>query len=606
MFKDEQQWQQRIERLDIDTDMRPAFRQALRERMLAEFAHENETTPSRPIRPGWFSWRHIMKSPLTKLTTAALIVVGLMIILLGDGTSGVALAEMLEKLARIQSYSFTQDWTIEQEGGSTQVIQSKIYISEESGMRSDTMIGGGVIAHTYFPPQGRDMIQVLPTSKMYIKSRMSETQITEIRQRSDPRYWLAELEDYHTVDLGRKTEDGRDLIGVEIDDPAYLAFLFEQAKAQLWVDAETQLPVRLEIEATSANGGIKNHMLATDFDWHTPLALQIFEPNIPSDYTLKASVDISDTQANALRGLKAYATVTGGQYPSSLDLMTGVRELVMTMQFKRSLDPDAEEPQDPAMPFTSDEMGQIMTFRSTCTFFGKLKKEQSEVAYYGEKIQADLPDMVLLRWLQSDGQFRVVFGDLHVEMLAPAVLEELEQEEAFRAVLAGPRGPLPFQSQGDCTGKRQVDQWQVKDDHAEVTSVVEFLTWPEKEDLTLQLPYKKAVMTSIAAGNESLAFESLGAGAFRVHLAAHKPAEISYTWTIALSDLKFEKGHYRAQLQATMPVHSYELKVAIDPNGPWVHFKDVTKYEWTSFSSENQDALNRFFGSCSVAIRSQE
>jgi hypothetical protein len=214
--------------------------------------------------------------------------------------------------------------------------------------------------------------------------------------------------------------------------------------------------------------------------------------------------------------------------------------------------------------------------------------------------------MVLLRWLESDGQYRVVYGDLHVEILAPAALEALEQEEAFRAVLAGPRGPSPLQGQGDCTGKRQVDQWQVKDEHAEVTSVVAFLTWPETGDLTLQLPYKEAVMVSVAAGNDVLVFDSLGAGAFRVRLSTHEPAEISYTWTIALNDLKFEKGHYRAQLQATMPVQSYKLRVAIDPDGPWVQFKDATQSGWTSFSSGKQEALTRFFGSCSLAIRAKE
>lgn len=604
MFRDEQEWQQQIERLDIDMDMRPAFRQALHDRMLAEF--ENETIPSRSIGPGWFSWRTIMKSPLTKLSTAAVLAVALTIIFMGEGKSGMVLAEMLEKLARIQSYSFTQEWTIEQEAGSIQVIQSKTYISEDAGMRSDTMMGGSAIAHTYVPPQGHDIIQVLPSNKMYMKSKMSQAQMTEMQRRSDPRHWLAELDDYHTVDLGHKTEDGRALMGFEIDDPAYLAFLFERARAELWVDAETQLPVRLEIEATSADGGIKNHIVATDFDWNAELAPQVFEPNIPADYTLKANVDLSDSEANALRGLEAFATVTGGQYPSSLDLMTGVRELVMTMQFRRSLDPGAEEPEDPAIPFTSDEMAQIMSFRTTCTFFGKLKKEQSEVAYYGEKVQLSHPDKVLLRWLQSDGQFRVVFGDLRVEVLAPAVLKELEQEKAFQDVLAGPRGPLPLQSQGDSTGKRQVDQWQVKGDHAEVTSVVEFLTWPETGDLSLQLPYKNAVMLSVAAGTESLASESLGAGAFRIRLGTRKPAEMSYVWTIDLDDLKFEKGHYRAQLQTTLPVYAYKLKVAIDPNGPWVHFKDANKHGWTSFSSENPDALERFFGSCSVGIRAKQ
>jgi hypothetical protein len=113
-------------------------------------------------------------------------------------------------------------------------------------------------------------------------------------------------------------------------------------------------------------------------------------------------------------------------------------------------------------------------------------------------------------------------------------------------------------------------------------------------------------MRSVTVANKPLASESLGDGAYRIRLDANRPAKINYTWTVALNDLKFEKGHYRIPLQTTMPVQSYAVKVAIDPNGPWMHFKKETKYAWTSFASVKQEEVKRFFGSCSVGIRAKK
>ena len=606
MCKDERQFKTLIEQLDIDTMPSPAFKQALRTRMLAEF--ENEALPSQSQETWRLSWRSIMKSPLARLTTAAVIGVAVVIAFLGEGKSGVVVARMLEKLAGIQSYAYESEWTIEQEGGSAQVIRSKVYISQDHGQRSDTYLGDQILTHTYTPIQGNQIIQVFPGSKKYMKLTLTEAQILEMRQRSDPRTWLADLREFHTEDLGSKVEDGREIIGIEIDDPVYLAFLFEQAKGQVRVDVGTQLPVRMVVEATSAQGGIKNHILATNFDWNTPLDRSIFEPNIPEDYTLNVDASLSDSEENALQGLRSYASVTGGLYPSSLDLMTAMREMVMTLLHKRSLDPYAEEPTDPTIPYNSAEMQQLVALRATCSFFGNLKKDQTEVVYYGEKIQAHHADKVLLRWLQADGQYRVIFGDLHVEVLSPVVLEDLEQDEDFRSLLDAPRRRPQIEAPGNCKGESQVDRYYVSGDQAQVTSVIEQPTWSPDEGLLLRLPYKEAVLTSVVAGERQWPFEKIAPQTYRIIDLAPQWPQVTYTWTVAIADLEFDPkmGGYRAILDSGVPVRSLQLKVAIDPEGSWDLTHAPGKSEFTPFSSGKKEVTQFRFGRCSLTIKPRE
>ncbi|MFC1763121.1 hypothetical protein ACFL6U_13695 [Planctomycetota bacterium] len=604
MGKDERQFSQLIERLDIDTKARPAFKQALRERMLAEF--EQETTPARLKQTRRISWRTIMKSPLVKLSTAAVIGIVLMIVMLGEHPSGIALGEMLEKLKQIQVFTYDHEWTIEQEGGSVQVITSKVYFSEFYGHRSDTYLGDQILAQTFTPPTGNQITQLFPSSKKVMKAIMTEKQIKEMRQKSDPRWWLTDLEDFHTVDLGRKREDGRELIGIKIDDPAYLAFMFEEAQGELWVDAQTQLPVRLEVNATSAHGGIKNRMVASGFNWEWPLDAEIFEPNIPEDYTQQALADFSGTEENALKGLRIFAQVTGGQYPSSLDIMTAIREMVMAVQFKRSLDPDAERPTDVAMPFTSTETAQLVALRASCTFFGDLKKKQPEVAYYGEKVRAEHADKVLLRWQQEDGQYRVIFGDLHVEVLSETQLKELEESKAFRELLEAPRGPSALKAPGNCTGNRQVDRYAVKDDHVQVTSTIEQPTWPEGKSLVIRLPYQQAILTSVVAEEREWAFEAIDARTYRIETLTSPPGQVTYTWTVALSELKYEKGQYRVELQTGVAVPFYQVDVSIDATGPWMYFQGTGELEFTPFDSGQTNTVRSVFGSCGLCIKAKE
>jgi hypothetical protein len=46
--------------------------------------------------------------------------------------------------------------------------------------------------------------------------------------------------------------------------------------------------------------------------------------------------------------------------------------------------------------------------------------------YHGDRVTAENPELVLLRWKVSEGVYRVVFGDLSTENFSVEELAELE------------------------------------------------------------------------------------------------------------------------------------------------------------------------------------
>ena len=73
------------------------------------------------------------------------------------------------------------------------------------------------------------------------------------------------------------------------------------------------------------------------------------------------------------------------------------------------------------------EVGQgCMNLEFTAIFYGTLASENKAVAYYGDRVTADHPDAVLMRWRQDDGRYKVIFGDLTAKVVTEQALAELE------------------------------------------------------------------------------------------------------------------------------------------------------------------------------------
>ena len=334
---------------------------------------------------------------------------------------GVAWAQLVEKVQQARSCIHRMQMTVTREGQPDANVEFVMYRSSEFGIRRDAYAKGELIAQLYLPWETDRCVEILPGQKKYVKARFDETQLAEIRERNDPRELIKMLMEYEHADIGAQTIEGKQCEGIEVADPNFGTMLFGRGKGRLWADIETQLPVRIEFEGTSASGAIHTRLVMDEFAWDPPLAAADFEPNIPDDYTVMAEVDLSANEETVIRGLRTFARLTDGKYPSGLDLMTSMREVQFAFMAERRKRGVSVE-QEP----TKEEMDGILAIQAVCMFYGNLKGEGKDAAWYGDKVTAEFPHAVLMRWKAGDDAYRVVFGDLSVREAAAEELADLE------------------------------------------------------------------------------------------------------------------------------------------------------------------------------------
>ncbi|MHC4519010.1 MAG: hypothetical protein ACYTAS_10505, partial [Planctomycetota bacterium] len=364
-----------------------------------------------------------MENRWSKLAVAAAVIVAAAIGLnvLPVGTQGVAWGQLLENVQQARSSVHRMQMTLSRVGEPERNVEFVMYRSSDFGIRRDAYAEGKLMTRLYLSWDTDKCVEVIPSQRQYVKATFGEAQLAEIRQKNDPRELVKHLMGFDHTELGTETIGGKECEGIEVDDPKFGTMLFGQGKGRLWADVETQFPVRIEFEGTSAGGTIHTRLILDEFAWDPPLTAGDFEPNIPADFTVMADVDLSATEETVINGLRAFARVTGGKYPSGLDLITSMREVQLafiTERRKRGVSMEQEP--------TKDEMDSILAIQAVCMFYGNLKAEDKDAAYNGDKVSAEFPHAVLLRWRADDDAYRVIFGDLTVQGATAEELAELE------------------------------------------------------------------------------------------------------------------------------------------------------------------------------------
>ena len=131
------------------------------------------------------------------------------------------------------------------------------------------------------------------------------------------------MEVEHTK-LGRRQIDGCEVEGFEAIDteiwpmPDEFNFLFpvKQITWRFWIDVQSSLPVRAEYEVITDRGlltGMKKLKVvckAYDFEYHQQAQEELFDPNIPEDYTELGLSDLMPIKAKA--GLTGMVIIPAG------------------------------------------------------------------------------------------------------------------------------------------------------------------------------------------------------------------------------------------------------------------------------------------------------
>ena len=385
-------------------------------------------------------WRYIMKSPITKLAAAVVIVIGIIIagsFFIEMGGS-VALGSVLERIEQAQAFMYKMKMTTT--GAMMQgmpavksEMEGTVTISTEYGMKMEmtTMIDTNnpqkITQQMYVLPDQKAMIMVMPEQKKYMRMEFDDDMLAKMKKQSnDPRDMVKQILNCKYTDLGRSTIDGVEVEGFETTDPAYAGGAVENLKVRLWVDVKSRLPVRTEMDY-KMNNQMEISGAIYDYQWDVQLDAKEFEPKIPADYELAAEMKMpSLTEEAAIEGLKFFADMIG-HYPKSLNLMdllqgkeNGPNPTAAGLKLKEEMDRMTKEER------TKKGLEMIRPIQSLGMFYMMLVKDRKEPAYYGDKVTPEFGHAVLLRWKTGENQYKVIFGDLTTEEVNAERLAELE------------------------------------------------------------------------------------------------------------------------------------------------------------------------------------
>jgi hypothetical protein len=376
--------------------------------------------------------RIVMESKWSKPAVAAAVIlaVGIGLNVFTPWGGGVAWSHVLEHVRQARSCTHRMRWTISRDGQPDTQYDFVMYRSSDYGLRRDAYQQGRLISQLFISGNAENCVEVVPAEKKYVKAKLSAPQLAEIRDKSDPRELTKLFMDSHYRPLGAQEIEHRRCEGIEVNEPNFARALFERGTGRLWADVATNLPVRMELEGTSAGGAIRMHIVLDEFRWDPGLTPADFEPNIPADYGVLAEVDLSPGDETLVKALGSFARITGGRYPSSLAIMTAMSEVqaaFIAERRKRGISVE-EKP-------TKEELDDILAIQGTCMYYGRLVNDGNDVAYYGDRVTAEFPHAVLMRWKCGADTYRVILGDLTVQDVPASQLQALE---------ARPLNPRPY------------------------------------------------------------------------------------------------------------------------------------------------------------------
>jgi hypothetical protein len=368
-------------------------------------------------------WRIIMKNHLTKLAAAAaVIIIAALIINFQFSTSSVAWGALVEKVESVQSVVFrlTADVKMQElPQGQIPKTETIAYYSSEHGSRVEQYINDKLSFTMYLNPKENVYVTVLPEQKRFMKvTNKSQDELKQIADKDDPRVMVRNMMSTEYKHLGRDNINGIDVEGIECSGPKVMGGMFEDATARLWVERGTDFPVRIEIDGIVAGGQMEMSMVIDDFQWNVELDPELFVPDIPTDYT---SSEMNIPEANedsAINALRLFAEHTDGRYPSSLALLTLLKETSEVLVKKYGIE---------SMTNVDDYKNKLQDILPAGAFYGQLAGAGKEAVYYGDRVTADNPELVLLRWKISDGYYRVIFGNLAATDVTAEELAELEK-----------------------------------------------------------------------------------------------------------------------------------------------------------------------------------
>jgi hypothetical protein len=275
-------------------------------------------------------WRFIMENKMTRYSAAAVITLVMVLVLFSpfgiSDNGGIVWANVVQKIDEAQMIVHKEQRFFYELGEDEPFLKADVikHCCQKLGVIEEQYTTEGDLMHrAYVLGKSRKIIIALAESKKYLKMPLNDG-MAQVIDRLTPRGLVEFFMAIEHKKLGRTRIDGREVEGVEAIDadiwpiPDKFDFLFpaKQITWRIWIDIENSLPVRIEYEVITDRGlltrmkKLKVVCKAYDFEYHQEANEELFEPNIPDDYTEFKLTDLIPTEAKA--GLVGLGIVPAG------------------------------------------------------------------------------------------------------------------------------------------------------------------------------------------------------------------------------------------------------------------------------------------------------
>jgi len=347
--------------------------------------------------------RFLMKSPMTRVAAAAVVVVALALgfhAFLGGG-AGTAFAQVVEQLQNAQTLVYSLVTVTGQDEMPT--VRTDIAFKEPGALRTAT--ADGYVTVIEATDAGVKGISIVPPMKQYLEFEFSFADLPD-NPETGPYVSVEKLRALPAQadeTLGRKEIDGRTLEGFRVTE--------DDATITVWIDPKTQELARAELTFANAPG---MNMIMTDFQFDVPLDDSLFDMAPPAGYArmnLELQADMAEVgEQDLIAFLRMWSSwTTERTFPPTL-IGTELGKIAMQMRKEGKFTGSDPSGYDPG------QQAQIM-YRGM-VFIGKLTG--GSWRYAGQNVafgDATTP----IFWYQPEGSatWRVIYADLSVLDAAP-------------------------------------------------------------------------------------------------------------------------------------------------------------------------------------------
>ena len=277
-------------------------------------------------------WRIIMKSQITKLATASVVILAVIIgiIELGKPAGGASavFAAAMDSVRDAGTFSCTQIFEASYGDGEEDgkyLLKQKLMFKEPDWERHEQLTSAwpryiGEVTITRYDTRQRLILRPAEktatlqdvSSEYYIDEETDELKLTQLNTRL--RDYLLELSAGAIEDLGTVELDGQSV--------RLLRSRKDKRITTVWIDPETNYPVQIELRWTDQN---RSPMMFTSIQIDTELNNDLFSLEPPEDYALSVQEPGPDYKSKMMTKMKhlglwciIYADDNEGQFPEEL------------------------------------------------------------------------------------------------------------------------------------------------------------------------------------------------------------------------------------------------------------------------------------------------